>query len=135
MDKKHSAGDLEVNVGAPRMKITQLLVDLYGCEGDLEDENFLLETLTEAVEKVGANIIRRITQQFSPHGISVILILSETHVSVHTWPEHGYAAVDIFICGTDRNPELAWDVIRKNLKPSSFELKKFVRDIGRENTK
>jgi S-adenosylmethionine decarboxylase len=114
------------------MNITQLLVDLYGCECNLEDEHFLLETLTEAVEKVGATIIRRITQRFSPHGISVILILSETHVSIHTWPEHGFAAVDIFICGKDRDPELAWNVIKKNLNPSSFKIKKFVREIGCE---
>jgi S-adenosylmethionine decarboxylase proenzyme len=110
--------------------ITQLLVDLYGCEADLDDEGLLLDALERASEAVGSTIMRRITQRFSPVGVSVILILAETHISVHTWPEHGYAAVDVFICGEGKDPNVAWGVIREALKPESFETKEITRTIG-----
>jgi len=112
------------------LKIKQLLVDLYGCEADLDDEVFLMETLEAAAERVGATIVRRVTQRFSPVGVSAILILAETHLSVHTWPEHGYAAVDIFICGEGRDPEAAWEVIAERLKPEAHETKEITRAIG-----
>jgi S-adenosylmethionine decarboxylase len=112
------------------LKIAQLLVDLYGCEGDLDDEGLLLETLERASEAVGSTIMQRIAQRFSPVGVSVILILAETHISVHTWPEHGYAAVDVFICGEGKNPYTAWEVIREALRPESFETKEITRTIG-----
>ena len=112
------------------LKIKQLLVDLYGCRADLDDEVFLMETLEAAAERVGATIVRRVTQKFSPVGVSAILILAETHLSVHTWPEHGYAAVDIFICGEGREPEAAWEVIAESLMPETHETREITRAIG-----
>ena len=112
------------------LRITQLLVDLYGCQADLDDEGLLLETLEKASDSVGSTILQRITQRFSPVGVSVILILAETHVSVHTWPEHGYAAVDIFICGEGKDPNVAWEVVREALRPESFKTKEITRTIG-----
>jgi S-adenosylmethionine decarboxylase proenzyme len=112
------------------LRITQLLVDLYGCEADLDDEEFLLDTLERASEAVGSTVLQRITQRFSPVGVTAILILAETHISVHTWPEHGYAAVDIFICGEGKDPEVAWEVVREALRPESFETKEITRTIG-----
>ena len=112
------------------LKITQLLVDLYGCGADLDDTKFLLSVLETAADEVGAKIVRRVTQRFSPQGVSVILILAETHLSVHTWPEHGYAAVDVFICGEGRDPHAAWGVIMEALRPDFFDVKEIVRTVG-----
>ena len=112
------------------LRITQLLVDLYGCEADLDDEGFLLDTLEKASDAVGSTVLQRITQRFSPVGVTAILILAETHISVHTWPEHGYAAVDIFVCGEGKDPEVAWEVVREALGPESFETKEITRTIG-----
>lgn len=112
------------------LRITQLLVDLYGCDADLDDTEFLMGVLERAADDVGAKIVRRVAQRFSPQGVSVILILAETHLSVHTWPEHGYAAVDVFICGEGRDPHPAWGVIREALRPESFEVKEIVRTVG-----
>lgn len=112
------------------LRITQLLVDLYGCEADLDDEGFLLDTLERASNAVGSTVLQRITQRFSPVGVSAILILAETHISVHTWPEHGYAALDIFICGEGKDPKVAWEVVREALGPESFEMKEITRTIG-----
>ncbi|UCH56630.1 MAG: adenosylmethionine decarboxylase [Candidatus Bathyarchaeota archaeon] len=112
------------------LKISQLLIDLYGCQADLDDEDLLISALEAAAERVGAKIVRRITQRFQPVGVSVILILSETHLSIHTWPERGYAALDIFICGEGKDPEAAWGVIQERLEPSSFKANQLDRVIG-----
>ncbi len=116
------------------LKIKQLVVDLYGCEADLNDEDFLLAALESAAVEVGATVVKRIAQRFSPQGISAILLLAETHLSIHTWPENGYAAVDIFICGEGKDPHAAWGTIRKVLKPKSFKVKEIVRTIGERRT-
>ncbi len=112
------------------LEITQLLVDAYGCEADLDDAEFLKKTLEKASEAVGAKVVREVIHRFSPVGVTVILILAETHVSVHTWPEHGYAAVDVFVCGEGKDPHMAWDVIREALGPESFDVRELKRTIG-----
>jgi len=116
------------------LKIVQLLVDLYGCETDLDDEGFLMGVLEKAAQRVGATVVRRVTQRFQPVGVTVILILAETHLSIHTWPEHGYAAVDVFFCSEGADPYAAWEVIRSALKPESFELKEIIRTIGEKRS-
>jgi len=113
------------------IRIKELLVDMYGCEGNLNDEKFLCETLETAANQVGAKIIRRVIQRFSPRGVSVILILAETHISIHTWPEYGYAALDIFICGEGKDPNVVWNVIKKALQPKSFRTKEIERKIDK----
>ena len=112
------------------LKIKELLVDLYGCEGDLNNEEFLCETLEKAARRADAKIIRRIIQRFSPRGLSVILILAETHISIHTWPEYKYAALDIFICGEGKDPEVAWTAVKEALRPKDFKTKKVERIVG-----
>ena len=116
------------------LKIKQLLVDVYGCKADVDDEEFLLATLEEASDAVGSRIVKKITQRFEPVGVSVILILAETHMSIHTWPEHSYAAVDVFFCSEGKDPHIAWDVIKKRLQPESFELKELTRSIGEKRS-
>jgi len=113
------------------LKIKELIIDLYGCEGDLNNEKFLCETLETAAKRVDAKIIQRIMQRFSPTGVSVILILAETHISIHTWPEYRYAALDIFICGEGKDPEKAWIAIKEALKPKNFRTKKIERIVGK----
>jgi S-adenosylmethionine decarboxylase len=112
------------------LEIVQLLVDCYGCAADLDDVEFLLEALKGAADEVESKIVNVATQRFSPQGVSVILILAETHISIHTWPEHGYAAVDVFICGEGKDPHPAWEVIKEALGPGSFEMREIIRTIG-----
>jgi len=112
------------------LKIKQLLVDLYGCKTDLDNPEFLMNTLVKASDAVGSTIVQKVTQKFTPVGVSVIIILAETHMSIHTWPEHGYAAVDVFFCSEGKDPYIAWDVIREALKPESHDVKELTRSIG-----
>jgi len=117
------------------LKIKQLLVDAYGCDADLDDQDFLIEALEAAAAEVGAKIVRRVTQRFSPVGVSAILILAETHMSIHTWPEHRYAAVDVFICGEGKDPHKAWEVLVDRLRPESYDMNELVRTIGEKRSK
>jgi S-adenosylmethionine decarboxylase len=112
------------------LEIEQLLVDLYGCEADLDDADFLLDTLRAAADAVGSKVVDEVVHRFSPVGVTVILILAETHISIHTWPEHGYAAVDVFVCGEGKDPNKAWDSLRSALKPESLKMKRLTRTIG-----
>ena len=110
-------------------QIRELLVDLYGCKDNLDNLEFLTSLLRTAAKKMGSNIIKTISHKFSPTGTTVILILAETHISLHTWPEHKYAALDVFICNEEINPELGWQTVKDALKPSSFKVHKMIRKI------
>lgn len=110
-------------------QIRELLVDLYGCKGNLDNIEFLTRVLKTAAQKMGSKIIKTTSHKFSPTGTTVILILAETHISIHTWPEHKYAALDIFICSEEIDPEIGWQTVKNALQPSSFEIHKLARKI------
>lgn len=111
------------------MTVKELLIDLYNCQGDLNDETKLLTLISEAAKKAGAHVLQGTVHRFSPMGCSIIIILKETHISLHTWPEFGYAALDIFLCGESLDPYLSWEHIKKELKPQTFHIKELPREI------
>lgn len=110
-------------------KIQEMLVDLYGCRGNLEDAEFLTSMLKRAAEKMGSRIVKIAAHTFSPTGITVVTILCETHMAIHTWPEYDYAALDIFICSEEIKPEEGWEMIKKELKPSNYQISTLERRI------
>ncbi len=78
----------------------QMLVEFYNCSPEnLNDENLLKEVMEVAAVTAGATVINSTFHSFSPYGITGVVIVAESHLSIHTWPEYGYAAVDIFTCG------------------------------------
>jgi S-adenosylmethionine decarboxylase len=111
------------------LKVKELLVDLYKCKADLNDETKLLTIVTEAAKKAGAHVLQASVHRFSPMGCSVVVILKETHISIHTWPEFGFAALDIFLCGESLDPYQAWEHIKDQLKPEDFMIKELPREI------
>ncbi|MDH5448114.1 MAG: adenosylmethionine decarboxylase [Candidatus Bathyarchaeota archaeon] len=110
-------------------QIRELLVDLYGCKADLDNVEFLIYVLEIAAQEMGSKIIKTTSHKFSPEGTTVIIILAETHISIHTWPEHKYAALDIFICSEEIDPEMGWQAVKDALQPSSFEIRRITRKI------
>lgn len=110
-------------------RIRELLVDLYECEGNLDNTKSLIDIMVKAANKMGSTIVKTVQHKFSPTGITVILILAETHLSIHTWPEFNYAALDIFICNEEIDPGEGWNIVRAALKPSSFKMHKLTRKI------
>ena len=85
--------------------------------------------LDRVISKSGLHAISSIFHQFEPHGVSAAYILSESHLSVHTWPESGYVALDIFTCGSDECALNAFDLLVEELKPSAIEKKVLRREF------
>jgi len=109
---------------------THLILDYYGCSfEDLNDVDKLTGILEESVTKSGATLIKTVLHKFEPQGISGVLILAESHIAVHTWPEHGYAAFEIFMCGDVAEPGEAHRYIADMLQPRSVDVKIVVRGV------
>jgi S-adenosylmethionine decarboxylase len=76
------------------------LVEYLGCDAKrLDDREYLMCLLRRAAEAAGATVVAEAIQPFSPHGVSAVLLIEESHFSLHTWPEEGYAAADFYTCG------------------------------------
>ena len=98
------------------------LLNLYGCSSILlDDEYFLVDLIENAAAVSGANIIQSISKKFYPQGVTAICLLSESHISIHTWPEIGNAAVDVYTCG-NCEPKIGCDIIIEQLKATKHEL-------------
>jgi len=93
-----------------------ILVDLYGCDPELLDDTKLIEEkLKEAASASGATIVSSSFHHFSPHGVTGVLVIQESHLAIHTWPERGFAAVDLFTCGEKIDPWRAYEYIEQAL--------------------
>jgi S-adenosylmethionine decarboxylase len=107
-----------------------LLVELNDCKHDiLNDLAFIREIMLVAAKASGATVLGESFHQFEPQGVSGVIIIAESHLTIHTWPEHGYAAADIFTCGTTVKPEIAAEVIIEKLKPKSHAVLSMNRGI------
>lgn len=101
-----------------------ILIDLWGAK-DLDDKELLTSTLIKAVEAANATLLHIHVHQFTPTGgLSGAAILAESHINVHTWPERGFAAFDVFMCG-NAQPEKVEAVIKQAFRPerSTIELR------------
>ena len=104
------------------------ILELYDCEPiRLNDEAFLRTTLTTAAKEAGATLLNLITHQFEPQGVTGLALLAESHISIHTWPETGYAAVDVFTCGDHTMPEQACAVLCREFRAGRHALRSFLR--------
>ena len=101
-----------------------LLLELYGCDFDkLNDESFLRCTLSNSAKLANATVLNLMSNKFEPQGVTAIALLAESHLSIHTWPESGYSAVDIFTCGHKMLPELASQYLIEALKAEEHSLR------------
>lgn len=89
----------------------------------LDDEDFIKDAMKQAAEASGATLLGMVSHKFEPQGVTAVALLSESHISIHSWPEHGYAAVDAFTCGEHTNPEAACRSLRESLKATSGSMK------------
>ncbi len=113
-----------------------LLLELNECEHSiLNDLPFIRETMLVAARECGATVLGESFHQFSPQGVSGVIIIAESHLTIHTWPEHGYAAADIFTCGTTVQPEIAAEVIIEKLQPKTNAIIHLNRGIININKK
>ena len=106
-----------------------LLLELYRCDYEkLNDESFLRCTLNRAAKLAKATVLNLISNKFEPQGVTAIALLAESHISIHTWPESMYSAVDIFTCGQNMMPELASGYLIETLKAEEHSLRVIERN-------
>ena len=106
-------------------------VDTWGVDFDLlNSAEFLEAHMVEAAEACGATVLSVQAKQFEPQGATVLVLLSESHLSIHTYPEKGFAALDCYTCGETVDPQLAIDYMISILKPATVHAKKLVRGMG-----
>lgn len=92
----------------------QILVEFYNCNEEIMANPELIEKyMNEAARIANATIVNSVFHHFNPYGVSGAVIISESHLAIHTWPEYGYAAVDVFTCGSTINPWTAFDYLEK----------------------
>jgi len=105
-----------------------LLVELYGCDPEvLNDKERVEKIMTEAAKRCGATIVQSVFHLFNPHGVSGVVVIAESHLAIHTWPEYGYAAVDVFTCGTRVDPWKAHEYIKEQLKAERYSTLEMTR--------
>ena len=116
------------------------ILELYECDqSKLNDEAFIRTSLTSASKVAGATLLNMVTHRFEPQGVTGLALLAESHISIHTWPESRYAAIDVFTCGQQTMPEKACKSLFREFAAKTYSLKSFqretpvsIKDLSRE---
>ncbi len=107
---------------------THCILELYECPLELlDDRDYVLRSLRGAAEAAGATWLGQVSHKFDPQGVTALGLLAESHISMHTWPESRYAAVDIFTCGDMTMPRRACEYLTEAFRPRRRELREFNR--------
>ena len=93
----------------------------------IEDPKKIEKILIEAVKKAKNIPLKVAIHKFSPQGITGVVLLAESHIAIHTWPEFNYIAIDIYTCGDKANPQKALEYLKKEFQPKKVEIKKIKR--------
>ena len=116
-----------------------LLVEYYNCDPKtLTDIGAIEDILVGAARAAKAHIVDVVFHTFNPHGISGVVVVEESHLAIHTWPEYGFASVDIYTCGNSVNPWHAYKFLYKHLKAkhsTAMEMKRGVLNIDSRSRK
>ncbi len=100
-----------------------LIVEVFDADPSLlNDAQALEQLLLDAARAAHATVIQSVFHQFSPYGVSGVVVIAESHLAIHTWPEYGYAAIDIFTCGPKMDLDAAIEVIRAGLGGRIFQI-------------
>jgi len=112
-----------------------LIIELYGCDSQLlTDEARLKGILLRAVHVMGGTVKGEYTHRFPVYGgVTVLIAIAESHVSIHTWPEHSYAAIDVFTCGESLDPWRAFDIILEEFRPHRYNIMEIKRGMFERN--
>ncbi len=107
---------------------THLLLELRQCNPALLDDlHYIKDSMIKAADQVGVHVIGESFHRFEPQGVTGILAISESHFCIHTWPEYGYAAADLFTCGTSLDPERAARFLIDKLECKDSTLTRVIR--------
>jgi S-adenosylmethionine decarboxylase len=107
-----------------------VLAEFYGCSPNILNDTEKIEKLmVNAALEAGAEVKEIIFHQFAPQGVSGVVVISESHLAIHTWPEFGYAAVDVFTCGSTVDPWVSCYYLKKHFISKSMAAKEIKRGI------
>ncbi|MCF6462339.1 adenosylmethionine decarboxylase [Clostridium sp. Cult1] len=99
-----------------------ILVEFYNCNNQLLNDTQLIEKyMIEAANKAKATVVQSVFHTFNPWGVSGVVVIQESHLTIHTWPEYGYAAIDLFTCGEEVDPWIAFQYLKEKLKAEKTE--------------
>ncbi|MGL4523407.1 MAG: adenosylmethionine decarboxylase [Bacilli bacterium] len=108
-----------------------VIAELWGCDFDkLNDMNYIERTFVDAALKSGAEVREVAFHKFAPQGVSGVVIISESHLTIHSFPEHGYASIDVYTCGDILDPNVAADYIADALGATTRENIELPRGLG-----
>lgn len=108
------------------------LVDLYGCNPEiLNDTDYLQSLLRQTAIDLNCTIVQESFHTFAPHGVSGVIVIAESHLAIHTWPEHGYAAVDLFTCSDSTELAHLAALLRTRFEADRIEFREEARGILR----
>jgi S-adenosylmethionine decarboxylase len=109
------------------------LIELFDCPPEILDDDLLIEArIGDAIEHANATLLHQVSRRFEPQGVTAFALLAESHISIHTWPELGYAAIDIFTCGQRAMPERAYRYLVKALGAGKHSVRHVERGVGLE---
>ena len=113
-----------------------ILAEYSECECTfLDSEPDIRSLMLEAAIRSGATVVGDIFHHFSPQGVTGVVVVAESHLAIHTWPEFGYASVDIFTCGTRVDPWIGFEYIKEKLQSKRWVSKEIARgDLEEEPT-
>ncbi|ABC98790.1 spermidine synthase [Synechococcus sp. 63AY4M2] len=104
------------------------ILELYDCPAKLlDDVSLVQQALREAARRSNSTLLGELCHPFEPQGITALALLGESHISIHTWPEAGYAAVDVFTCGRHTRPEAACEYLIQVFQARRYSLRKLPR--------
>jgi len=106
-----------------------LLIELWDCNGRINDRVAVETAIVEAVAAIGATIVNLHVHAFSPQGVTGLAVLAESHLSLHSWPEHAYLAADVYTCGKTTQPENAVDVLARWFEPQHIDVQEVARGL------
>ncbi len=110
---------------------THIIGEFFGCKSKkLEYKKDVESILLGSVKEAKFASLHHYFYQFDPVGATGVVVLSQSHISIHTWPEYNYLAVDVFSCGTAKQAEKAFDYIVKSFSPKSFKKRVVVRGVA-----
>lgn len=110
-----------------------VIIEMYDCNPKtLKNKDQIEKVFLDIARKTNAHALGSFFHQFQPHGVSGVVIIEESHLSIHTWPEHGYAAVDYFYCSDDVDIDKAIDLFEKYFQPGHITVMELKRGVFRE---
>jgi len=123
-------GETEIYLGR------HILAEFFECDPNILNSLDKIEkNMIDAALECGATIVQKCFHMFNPYGVSGVVIISESHLAIHTWPELGYAAVDLFTCGDSCDPKVAYEFLKKVFNSKRATFTKLKRGIINKETK